>query len=113
MMTRFEILRAICLGSICLSLMMVGGMTVPRAVPAVLGWGQSVGPLAAVLAVLGLVVAIFVIGLCYLFVACVVAAAVARVFVAPETVSRLVVDGAWSGFDRALLSTLRRLRIAR
>jgi hypothetical protein len=113
MTTRLDILRACSLGSIAMSLTAVGAMTVPRAVPLVMGWGERTGPVALVLAVVGLIMGTGVFALCYLFVACVVVAALARLFVGPEAVSRLVVDGAFPRFDRALLGTLRRLRIAR
>jgi hypothetical protein len=78
-----------------------------------MSWGERTGPAAMVLAVVGLLVGAGVFALCYTFVACVVVAALARLFVAPEAVSRLAVDGAFPRFDRALLGTLRRLRIAR
>lgn len=113
MTTRLDILRGCCLGSIAMSLMAVGALTVPRAVPLVMRWGESRGFVPLFLAVLVLLVASGAFAILYWFVASIAAAAMARPFTAPETVSRLLLGTGWPAFDRALSSTLRRFGLAR
>jgi hypothetical protein len=113
MTTRLDILRACCLGSIAMSLMAVGAMTVPRAVPHVMQWGESRGFVPLLFAVLVLLVASGAFAILYWFVASVAVAAVARPFTTPETISRLLLGAGWPAFDRALGSTLRRFGLAR
>src|SRR5215211_6070378 len=57
MTTRLDVLRSCCLGSIATALMAVGALTVPRAVPLVVRWGESRGVVVLWLAVLVLLVA--------------------------------------------------------
>jgi len=113
MTTRLDILRACCLGSIATSLVAVGALTVPRAVPLVVRWGESRGVVVLWLAVLVLLAASGTFAILYWFVASIAAAAMARPFTTPETVSGLLLGAGWPAFDRALSSTLRRYGFAR
>jgi hypothetical protein len=107
MTTRLDVLRACCLGSIAMSLMAVGALTVPRAVPLVVQWGEGRGIVPLLLAVLVLLVASGAFAIMYWFVASIAVAAMARPFTTPETVSKLLLGAGWPAFDRALSSTLR------
>lgn len=113
MTTRLGIFRALSLGLIALSLMAVGAMTVPRAVPLVVSWGARAGAVALVVAVVGLLALSGVFAIAYWFVASVLVAAVARVFTTPEVVSKLLLGAGWPAFDRVLGNALRRLGLAR
>ena len=113
MTTRLDIFRALSLGLITLSLAAVGAMTVPRAVPIVMSWGERTGAVMLVVAVVALLVLAGVFAVAYWFVASVVVAAVARLFTTPEIVSKLLLGAGWPGFDRVLGNTLRRLGLAR
>jgi hypothetical protein len=113
MTMRLDIFRALSLGLIALSLMAVGAMTVPRAVPLVMSWGEHTGAVALVIAVVGLLVVCGVFAVAYWFVASVLVAVVARLFTTPEVVSKLLLGAGWPAFDRVLGSALRRLGLAR
>lgn len=113
MTTRLDIFRACCLGSIAISLMAVGALTVSRAVPLVMQWGESRGLVSLLLAVLVLLVGSGAFAILYWFVASIAVAAMARQFTTPETVSRLLLGAGWPAFDRALSRTLRWLGLAR
>jgi hypothetical protein len=113
MTTRLDILRACCLGSIATSLMAVGALTLPRAVPLVMQWGESRGFVLLLLAVLVLLAASGAFAILYWFVASIAVAAIARPLASPETISRLLLGARWPAFDRALSSTLRRFGLAR
>jgi hypothetical protein len=113
MTTRPDILRVCCLGSIAMSLMAVGALTVPRAVPLVMQWGEGRGFVLLLLAVLVLLVASGAFAILYWFVASIAVAAMARPFTTPETISRLLLGAGWPAFDRALSTTLRRFGLAR
>ncbi len=113
MTTRLDIFRALCLGSIGLSLAATGAVTIPRVVPFVMQWGERHGFVPLIMAVLVLLAVCALFAVLYWFVASIVVAAVARPFATPETVSRLLLGAGWPAFDRALSGTLRRFGLAR